>query len=248
MEPDNGSRLIIRSFPLGLAFLNGLIYFLARLDIPGIISWGSISILPFKTVLTLPPMVFFILIGSTIYHLVAWQVLRRLAVSRWIYAVVFLLPGTVEGGRFLYLSAPTVEAQTILEDMNLAPFPRSATGLKVFSWSTDFSGHVFLRFTASREDIESFLSSSPILKQAECERYSRDRMRLVQIRDDTRFERGPQNSNDYFSPNPTTPPWYTGEIRGDGRRYRFSPRKYGHWAEVIFDEERNVVYMSLSLG
>ncbi|UCG58288.1 MAG: hypothetical protein JSU70_02045 [Phycisphaerales bacterium] len=236
------------SFPWQFCLLNALIYFLARLDIIEIISWGSISVIPALAILPTVATVVLVIMSSP-FQAAAYMVLRNFTRRKLVYAVLFLWPGTLLGGIYLYWSVPALRARTLLEDLELAPLPKSAAGLRIASWSSGFAGDVFLRFRASREDIEAFLNNSPALKDAECQKYSKERMRLGDPLRDEYKPPEPQDDREYFTYNAfLTPPWYLPEIRVAGRRYAFSARKFGHGAEVVYDEEQNLVFVHLNLG
>ncbi len=53
---------------------------------------------------------------------------------------------------------------------------------------------------------------------------------------------GQTGDHEYFSPDSTMPAWYREEIRGQGRYYRIQ----GDAAEVIVDDEQNVVFIAVS--
>lgn len=127
-------------------------------------------------------------------------------------------------------------AQRILVLAELAPLPKSATEVRSYSKVFLFTGINFLRFHASQADIEAFLRESPILKEAKCTIYSKDRPR----------------QDEYFFlrkavPN-ITPSWYIPSIRGTGRGYRFWKNRYKYDGKLLVDEEKNLVFVELSFG
>jgi len=246
LEKMKHSSTITR-FPWRFSFLNVLIYFFARLDIIGIMYSGNVSIIPLKAFIATVPTTILIVI-SLVYQVVAYKLLKYVTRRKLVYAVIFLLPGGVFGSYYLYWSLPMVEAQTILEDAELAPLPQSATAVRAFSWSTGFSGCMFLRFRAISIDIEAFLSTSPILRKVECQKYSKDRMRLATQDDYHNKRKYDEDANDYFQSDWSAPSWYIGELKGSGRRYIIVPKKYGHAGEVIINEEENIVFVKLGLG
>ena len=99
-----------------------------------------------------------------------------------------------------------------------------------------------MKFHASREDIEQFLSASPSLQGHECEKFSAEKMRLARRGREYAATVEPNSNNEYFSPDSTLPAWYKEEIRGQGRYYRIP----GHTVEVIVDDEQNLVFISVS--
>ena len=48
-----------------------------------------------------------------------------------------------------------------------------------------------------------------------------------------------------FSPDPSVPPWYREEIRGNGRRYEIPAEGFHNWGEVIVDDVNNIVYINV---
>ena len=114
----------------------------------------------------------------------------------------------------------------MLDNTELASLPASASDIKVFSWSTPFSGAAFFRFHATQADIELFLGESPILKGAE-------------------FEKFDQDDPEHFIHEKSAPAWYTEEIKGPGIRYKVRPKRYPHGVEIIVDEEQSFVFVTL---
>ncbi len=128
----------------------------------------------------------------------------------------------------------------------LAPLPRSAAGVKAYSWSTLFSGEDFVRFTAEPNDIERFIAVSPALQGQEPQRYSRQKMRLPrpQPRDaEGGFDMS--NVNEYVAPHPAFPDWYKQEVRGPAHKYKVQPPRYQYPGEVLVDDETHTVYVHL---
>lgn len=172
-----------------------------------------------------------------------WVFLRLKIRRDLVWAMLFLLPAIWFGTDCLYKSVPTVAARGILAWGELATLPDSATEIKIFAWSSLFSGEEFLRFRASPDDIERFLETSPILKNAECQTYSKDRMRLS-FPKDYGMEHF-MDPHEYFQPVGHAPQWYREEFRGPGRRYIIHPKRYHYPGEVIIDDEKNLVFVYL---
>jgi len=140
-----------------------------------------------------------------------------------------------------------VTAQRLLADAELAQLPKSATGIKVITWSTWFSGKEHLRFNATHADIDRFLAQSPVLLGVECHYYSKDRMRLIRPDDYlTHKKKYDEDGNEYFD-SPPVPSWYRDEIKGSGRRYRFRPDGY-NYGELIIDYDESSIYVGLTIG
>jgi hypothetical protein len=108
------------------------------------------------------------------------------------------------------------------------------------------SGEEFLRFSATAGDIAVFLETSPILKNKEYQRYSKDRMRLPYSKESFKsIYENISEPHEYFMPEAHAPDWYIEEIKGDGRRYNFRPKRYHYPGEVIVDDEKNIVFVYL---
>jgi hypothetical protein len=157
-----------------------------------------------------------------------------------IWLILFLLPGVVLGGIDFVRSTTNITAKLILSHANLAPLPQSACDIRAFKWVMARSGEEYLRFTASRSDIESFLSGSPILKDKECQRYGPEKMRL-----NVPQVYGAKVEIEYFSSSSISPCWFNREIKELGRRYEIRPKGYHYHSEVIFKDQSNTVYIYL---
>lgn len=170
----------------------------------------------------------------------------RTKVHHWtIWSTLALFPVVLFGARSVYHSLPSVRAEQILGTGELAGLPQSAAAITVYTWSTPFSGEEYLRFQASREDIEAFVANSPILKGAEYSDYSTAKMRLL---DGTRkASLGGNGAPDieYIRHHQTAPPWYMQEIRWRARRYRIRRTRYKHTGEAIIDQENDVIFVKL---
>jgi len=185
------------------------------------------------------------LLGSLI--LILHKFLKRIIKSKTTWAVLSLLPVILMSIYSLYYSWPSVRAERILTNAGLASLPKSATELKVFTWSTGFSGYKFLKFRANPDDIEQFLKTSSILEEAECREYSKDRMRLYP-NTNQQSRKSDQDSHEYISHDPHTPPWYMQEIKEPARRYRFRPKGYNDMGEVIIVVEKKLIFVKLVIG
>jgi len=183
----------------------------------------------------------FFLWASLIYHLVLHYALRRRVGHPLIWAIFFVLPGIWGGANAFHRSLPIVQVRALLTYAKLAPLPPSATGIKVYSWSSPFSGEDLMRFTASPNDIEQFLAQSPALQGQEPRRYSTHMIRLALPKD---FQSIPDDGNEHFVPH-HLPAWYKQEIRGPARKYVVQPPRYQYPGEVLVDDETNTVYVYL---
>jgi len=183
---------------------------------------------------------------SLVCQAIAYRLLKRRIRSRAIWAVLFLLPAITIGGGWFYYSTPIAQARAILARGELASLPKSATDIRVYMWSSPFSGEDFLRFRASPDDIQKFLEESPILRGAKCREYSKDRMRLKYPKDYwQRIMEYREDGNEYFFPDSITPDWYKQEIKGPARCYIINPNRYHYPGEVIVDNEENLVFVYL---
>jgi len=183
---------------------------------------------------------------SLVCQALAHRLLKRKITSRAIWGILFLLPAITIGGGWFYCSTPIAQARATLARGELARLPKSATDIRVYMWSSPFSGEEFLRFRATPEDIEKFLKESPILRGAKCRKYSKDRMRLKQPEDYwQRLMEYREDQHEYFHPDPSTPDWYKQEIRSPARSYMIRPKRYHYPGEVLIDDEENLVFVYL---
>jgi len=86
-----------------------------------------------------------------------------------------------------------------------------------------------MRFSATRDDIKSFLAASPILKETKFEEYDQEDVKDLRIGHDA-------------------PSWYADEIKGPGVRYKFRPKRFPHGVEVIIEEKQNIVFFYIDFG
>jgi hypothetical protein len=183
--------------------------------------------------------------GSLLWHLVLYNTLKRRLVNPLLWAILFVLPGVLGGAKVFHDSLPRVRVRALLAFAKLAALPESARGIKICTWSSPFSGEDFLRFTATRSDIERFLIESPALQGQQPTRFSAQRMRVEYPKDYLMNPNRPQDGNTYYSPDPTKPAWYKQEIRGPARKYMIQPPRYQYPGEVLVDDETNTVYVYL---
>jgi hypothetical protein len=168
--------------------------------------------------------------------------------GRGVLGVLMLLPVILVGGRAISRARPSVRAASILASAELAALPPSAREIKVYTWSTPFSGEWRLRFRAERADIERFLEASRILRQAECREYSRERMRLIDPEPYRDRSGDDPNGPEYFRPDLNMPAWYIQEIKTPGKRYETEVSGFSDPAEVIVHTQENLVLVGLSHG
>jgi hypothetical protein len=241
-------------FPWRFSILNGAMIFLILVFSGNIYMLKShfslsmlFSVLVFNGIFAAFPTAFFIIL-SLIYQLIIYRFLRARIKSFLLWAILFLAPAIALGGDLFYKHIPKVAANRILAHGELAQLPAYATEIKVYTWSTPMSGEEFLRFSATADDIKVFLESSPILKNKECQKYSKDKMRVPFSEDffnNVNFSEEFPDPNEYFNPDPQAPDWYIEELRGAGRRYNIKPKGYHYPGEVIIDDEKNIVFICL---
>ena len=145
------------------------------------------------------------------------------------------------------LRGPTVKAPEILNAVNLAELPSSATDIKVHSWRKLFAGEDLLMFRASSQDIEAFVKDSPALKGVEPQEFSEEYQYLPYpdgfVKVDPKHE--------YFSPRRGSASWFVPAVREKGRRYDSGSAKGGrldpHLAkvQVIVNERTGTVYVDV---
>jgi hypothetical protein len=233
------------TFAMWLVLLNGLVYCLGAVGLFEVLFAGFGGAV-FKAVFVGFNAVVLGLLCLP-YHALTYLALRWLTRRRLVFAVLFLLPGMMFGVRAFCLSLPEARTRRLLEGAGLAALPASASKIRVYSWSTPFSGDSFLRFEADEDDIEKFLNDSAILKDVECQVFSQERMRLKRPKEHKYDSDYGDGINEYFRPYGWTPPWYEQELRRPARLYKFASL-YGHGAEVIVHDEQNLVLVRLGFG
>jgi hypothetical protein len=183
--------------------------------------------------------------ASLLWHLFLYRKLWRRLASPLIWALLFVVPGVLGGTVVLHASLPHVRACALLRLAGLAPLPASATAIRVYSWSSPFSGEDFLRFAARSADIEQFLSGSPALQGQQPTQFSARKMRLPFPKPFPPDWDPASDANEYFTPRRMKPNWYKQEIRGPARTYIVQPPDYQFPGEVLVDDETNTVYLYL---
>ncbi len=238
------------AFPFKFFLLNGLLFLLGALTTAGMLedllfnNTANYQIRAFWLGIFCVFFVFF----SLIYHLVAYLILQKVRIrNQFLWAIVFVIPVILLRGHDLPYDSHEVRAASILTYGRLADLPESATDLKVYSWSSPFSGEWYLKFKASSEDIDEFIKNSPSLKDQECIKYSPEKMRLLTPRDREKRMEYEQTGHKLFYPRSLSPKWYRPEIRVHGREYEVPPlaERRHNWGEVIVDDDQNIVYIKI---
>lgn len=234
------------SFPWRFVILNAVILLVIGIssrEMLRLIYRGAFSVIIMETIFAVISSAVWVFI-SLGYQILTYELFKMRIRRNLYWAILFLLPGIVLGTERLYTSLPTVAARRILTLAELAPLPESATEIKVYTWSSLFSGEKFLRFHASPRDIERFLDESTILQGAECQTFSPERMRLHSPDDPEKWGRYYEAGHEFFIPDPSAPAWYKEEIRR-GRRYIIHP-EWGYYpGEVIVDDEEHFVFVNI---
>ena len=188
----------------------------------------------------------FYCIVSLLPQLVLFYILKARIRKRLGWWIIFLLPFASLGSYHLYLATPPVQARAILSNANLATLPKSAYDISVYTWSSPMSGEEFLKFTASPNDIDSFLKTSPILNGLECTTYTEKHMRIPYPNNYFFQDDEIDISHEYFHQyGGGAPDWYKSGIRGPGRRYEIQPKGYHNPGEVIIDDQTNTIFVKL---
>lgn len=187
----------------------------------------------------------FLVWASLVYQIVIHKWFGKQLHNTVAWAVLFIWPGIVFGGLFLHSATPAVRAAALVSRAKLAPLPDSVAGIRVYEWSSPFSGEEFLRFAAEPNDIEKFVKDSPALQGQEPERFSAERMRLP-VTDDMEKDWAYQKAgHETYIPHPNLPDWYKQTITGPARRYMVQPERYQYPGHVLIDDEQHVVYVYL---
>lgn len=243
-------------FPTGVSVLCVVILFVAAvvgrpliLGLAGVV-WWVLVLETFMVLVLWAICTGLLLIGQSI----AFLMLRSWVRGAGPWAVLFLVPASaVAGGgvwwslhtaaAFRHSEEPQVKAETILRHGRLGPLPQSATEIRVYDWSSPFSGEWYLSFRAGPEDIDKFLAESSSLQGQEAAVFTRERMRLPESLHLSGTERLAADPNIYFRNDSMAPEWFNPEIRERGREYGIPPQNHHNWGEVIVNDAEHVVYV-----
>ncbi len=183
--------------------------------------------------------------ASLAWHFILQGWLKLRIAHALVWTVLFLLPAILGGGAFFCYSLPANNVRTLLARAQLAALPKSATAVRIYIWSSPFSGEEFLRFTADANDVERFLAESPALQGQEPTIYSAQRMRLVYPNGFAATSSPPIDGAEYVQPSHSAPTWYKYEVKGPARKYHVQPPRYQLPGEVLVDDEAHTVYVHL---
>ncbi|MFO8012964.1 MAG: hypothetical protein R6X20_06620 [Phycisphaerae bacterium] len=222
---------------------------------------------PKPSALVLAVIVFFIIMSARIYDLGLWRpvlllhglfyggltsvpiaalclvpqlpVPRRFKSGGLRRVVAFTLPAVVLAMLMVWHGLPSTVLGNMLGNEHFAALPPSASDVKVEGWTTGFCYEVWLRFTASPEDVEAFLAASPELRDVEPEHFNRDRMLLLRPRGQASdADLDADGPHAFAQRSPFAPSWYAPEIREKGRVYS-SPSGYN----VIVNDATHTVFI-----
>jgi hypothetical protein len=208
------NKITIR-FPWKPCLLNGVALWLVCLasrEMLDLIRSGALLIIIFKIVFA--SIAAGLLIGVSFgYQMLIFHLFKKRTKRALSWCILFLLPSMVIGSVSAYYAIPSVQANIILSHAELAYLPKSAHDIKVYTWASPMSEEEFLKFKASRNDIEQFLTSSPILKGKKCVNYTKDKMRLPYPKDYGRKEEHFNTPHAYYHSSPSAPDWYIENLK-----------------------------------
>ena len=174
-----------------------------------------------------------------------WAFLHSLIQKRIVWTGFLLAPSFLLAGLVIYSFLPSVRISSALEDARLANLPGSAHNVQYHQWSGIFSGESFLSFQAVPDEIEEFLAASPSLQDAEVTVYSANYQRVPYPE---KGEAWDVEKFDYFSPSPTSPAWWKGEIKS-GRAYEIPAGEKGNnWGVLLLDDHSSTVFILVVHG
>lgn len=182
---------------------------------------------------------------SLLYQTALYYFLKKKLKNIFVWAILFLIPAVALGTNSLFHTLPRVKAMRILSYGRLASLPESAHDIKEYSWSFLFSGEWFLRFSASSEDIETFINNSKSIRGQDYEIYSSERMKLPYPQDIEKSIEYQEAGHVTYFPDPSAPDWYIQNIDNKAREYKIPADGAHNWGEVIVDDVNDVVYIKV---
>ncbi len=242
-----------KTFPWILWLLSGCVIFLFLLTfciVPGL-SWAlREGLVAFLMLFCMEAYMLGIVCGALMvlllpYYAVIFFAFRRRIRNEMIWKTLLLLPAILLIGRIIYSSTPAARTQSVLSSGQLAPLPKSARDIKVGHISFVIGSRRFLKFHASRKDIEHFLNASPGLHDQASEGSRGGKVNLAQPeRGQTARAQQESGNRDDFACDQGAPAWYKQELMERDRFYQ--TRDQG--VQVIVDDEQNVVFVRVSDG
>ena len=177
---------------------------------------------------------------SSVVQGIVFLIARRFKTPRIMWIILFLSPSLFLTFNSAYYSLPRVKIRQVISDGRLAEIPESAQNLKVYTWSSLFSGEGFICFEAGPEEIQKFINDSPGLKGIVPKIYSEDKMHIPYP-----LNYDGNSTHDYFTPDSSAPKWYKEQLRNKGRIYEIPPEEGHNSGTVIIDDSTNTVYIKV---
>ncbi|GJM25689.1 MAG: hypothetical protein DHS20C16_21040 [Phycisphaerae bacterium] len=169
----------------------------------------------------------------------SWR--RRIVVAA--FAVLGLMMVSVFS-LILWLERDAAKIQGALATGRLADLPVTATNVEVETIGNMFSRQFWLRFEASPEDIEAFISESPGLAGIEPEHIGSQPSETNDRRDGDATKVADEVTSSPIGTYHDRLEWFDPEIRVRGRRYEIPWDKNANYGEVIINDETNTVYIN----
>ena len=145
------------------------------------------------------------------------------------------------------LTASTKKTISVaLENGRLSELPKSATKIMAYEWGGLFTGEQFIRFEASADDIEKFVSSSPSIKDVKPEYFTAERQLIPypdEVSDD--FLVNKDRRHEYYFRDRQAPDWFEPTIKMKGREYSIPSKGDHNWGYVIIDDEKHIVFIKV---
>ncbi|AQT67012.1 hypothetical protein STSP2_00150 [Anaerohalosphaera lusitana] len=202
-----------------------------------------------------------IAVGFLMCTAVIWIAIHR---RQWLM-VVFAVGGSALSGfslcsiayqaipvRISNVKAPKPLGKLQLADVSkmlhagrLAELPANARNLRADGWDGLFTGEEYLMFNAPADEVDSWLSASPGLKET-VEHFDAEHMLLPQPDNDRERSQLIYEGHELYYLFHRMPRWYRPTVRVKGRRYEIEPDESGHnWGTVVVDDETNTVYVKV---
>ena len=172
---------------------------------------------------------------------------RNFAIAGIVISTVVLLFALWNSIPSLKAKKTLLSTQKILSAGRLDSLPVSTTELEVSGWGGFTTGEDYIKFRATPEDINKFITMSQSIKGVTPEIFNSEHMYLPYIKD---VEKNMDSENyfkhNYYYEHQGAPAWYKPTITKNGRMYKIpgDPNMRGHnWGSVIVNDETNTVYI-----
>jgi hypothetical protein len=132
----------------------------------------------------------------------------------------------------------------LLAAAGFAPLPPSATNVTYYEWAGMGTGNAYARFEANPADLNLFILNSPALQGKKPERSFDATHQHLSIAQKSWSPSLPTD-NEYYLEGPSDPKWFHPTVLGKGRRYLID---FNRSSWVLFDEEKNIVWLFTSRG